>query len=203
MSRVIRVLQGDLTKGDALLLVNASNTNVALGSGVSAAIRRACGPGYQQKIREALEETYGGPMEPGQVLITDAGSHPRARWVAHAAVMDYREGFSGQSYPTERRIEVCCRNLWNAIEELPGPVSVAMVALGAGVGNLGLVRSVEIACRTLQEHLAASPESAIGDVTFFGYQLPDYLAMLRTVSRFFPIPPETIPEEIRRQLSVK
>ena len=86
----IFIKEGSLTDGDESVLVNASNTNAQLGTGVSAAIRQACGKGYQEKIFAALEEKFHGPMKPGEVLLTDAGTHPRAAWVAHVAVMDYR-----------------------------------------------------------------------------------------------------------------
>ena len=40
MPLTIEVVQGSLTDGDERVLVNASNTNAMLGSGVSGAIRR-------------------------------------------------------------------------------------------------------------------------------------------------------------------
>jgi O-acetyl-ADP-ribose deacetylase (regulator of RNase III) len=192
----IEVKRGSLTEGDERVLVNASNTNVALGSGVSGAIRAACGAGYQAAITQALQERFGGPMEPGQVLITDAGKHPRARWVAHVAVMDYRQGFSGSSYPDLLLIRRACARLWPAIEALPGaePLSVAMVALGAGTGNLGVRGPVQAACETLQAHIEGHPGSRIGRVAFYGYSLPEFASTLSVVSRFFPVP---IPEEVR------
>src|SRR6185436_7692786 len=102
---------------------------VMLGSGVSAAIRRACGTDFQRHIEQALKEKFGGPMEPGRVLVTDAGAHPRAKWVAHVAVMDFR---GGRTAPTLDTLRTGCEKLWDAIEVLSEhPVSVAMVALGA------------------------------------------------------------------------
>src|SRR5206468_3941367 len=140
MSLVVQVRQGSLTDGDETVLVNASNTNGQLGTGVSAAIRAACGNGFQEKIVAALQARFGGPMEPGEVLVTDAGTHPRARHVAHVAVMDYREGFTGSSYPAVELIRGACVKLWRTLEAVDGgPHSVAMVALGAGTGGLGVV----------------------------------------------------------------
>lgn len=201
MSRRFVITRGSLTDGDAMLLVNASNTNCNLGSGVSGAIRAACGPGYQEHIHQVLEDAYGGPMEPGQVLVTNAGSHPTARYVAHVAVMDYRHGFDGWSFPDEARIRACCQNLWPAIEELSQPaVSVAMVALGAGTGRLGVRTPTETACQTLRDHLLAKPSSHVGDVTFYGYTLPEYLVVVEVVSSFFTVPEDSIPAEVRDHL---
>lgn len=202
MDRKYLVKQGSLTDGDELVLVNAANTNVALGSGVSGAIRGACGPGYQDRIFEQLNARYGGPMEPGHVLVTDAGAHPTARYVAHVAVMDYRQGFNSSSYPDPARIEACCRNLWTALEAIEdeATLSVAMVGLGAGTGNLGARIPTELACRTLQEHLERQPQSRIERVVYYGFQLFEYMAMLEVVSSFFEVPPETVPQEARKYL---
>jgi O-acetyl-ADP-ribose deacetylase (regulator of RNase III) len=181
----IQVEQGSLTSGNALVLVNASNTQGNLGSGVSAAIAAACGAGFQAEIHQALHQHFGASMEPGSVLLTSAGKHPRARHVAHVAVMDYRAGFTGDSFPSLGLIERCCVNLWAALETLPGelPVTVAMVALGAGTGQLGVKDSVAAACVTLRRHL--EKPSRIQAVTFYGYQLVEYLAMAHEVARHF------------------
>lgn len=195
--RTFRVASGSLTDGDQTLLVNASNTNANLGTGVSGAIRAACGLGYQARIHAELQRRFDGPMEPGQVYITDAGGHATARFVAHVAVMDYRDGFTGASYPDLSRIEQCCKNLWREIETLAETVSVAMVALGAGTGNLGVRRPTEVACRTLAAHLEARDDTRIGDVVFYGYTLPEFIATIDVVRGFFELPEGSIPEDVR------
>ena len=86
---IVEVRQGSVTAAEVDVLVNASNTLLRLGSGVSAAIRRACGPEYQGFLDAELAR-QGGGLDPGAVVVTHAGTHPRARFVAHVAVMDYR-----------------------------------------------------------------------------------------------------------------
>lgn len=199
MSLVVRVVHGSLTDGDETVLVNASNTNVALGSGVSAAISAACGPDYQARILEALDQTYGRAMAPGEVLVTDAGTHPRARWVAHVAVMDYREGEERHARPTPERIRVACERLWDAVEAVGQPSSVAMVALGAGVGGLGVREPTRLACETLAAHLAASPASVLERVTFYGWALEEVLAIADVVTSAFP--DASLPDDVRTALA--
>lgn len=194
----ISVAQGSLTAGDETVLVNASNTNVALGSGVSSAIREACGAGFQAHIAELLRTRFGGPMAPGDVLVTDAGAHPRARWVAHVAVMDYRAGSGARALPTHDVIARGCANLWAALEELPIGVSVAMPALGAGVGRLGARDSTRIACQSLQDHLHTRPTSRIDAVTFYGYLLHEYIAIADVVGSSFA--GVDLPEHVREHL---
>jgi O-acetyl-ADP-ribose deacetylase (regulator of RNase III) len=176
----VAVVQGSLTDGSETLLVNASNTEARLGSGVSAAIRQACGPGYQAHIQAELAARYGGSMEPGEVLLTDAGAHPRAKWVAHVAVMDYRDGRFG--FPTLDDVRRGCENLWREIDALPEPVTVAMVALGAGTGQLGVREPTRIACETLKER----PTPRVEGITFYGFLLHEHLAMTDVVTSFFP-----------------
>lgn len=177
----VRVTHGSLTDGDETVLVNASNTNLQLGSGVSHAIRVACGGGYQAQLNAVLEKR-GGALEPGEVVMTDAGKHPRAKWVAHVAVMDYREGVHGSTFPTLDRVSRGTDSLWAQIEALGQDVSVAMVALGAGTGGLGLVDTIRIACVSL---LALRPKR-ISRVTFYGYALHEFIAMAGVVSQYFP-----------------
>ena len=195
----VLIRQGSLTDGDESVLVNASNTNAQLGTGVSAAIRQACGKGYQEKVLAMLEHQFHGPMQPGQVLLTHAGTHPRAVWVAHVAVMDYREGFTGEQLPHPRAPSVPrCQQLWNVIEHIPGEgsQSVAMVALGAGTGNLGVAEPIRIGAQTLKAHVAAHPNTRIERVTFYGFQLPDYIAVAHVLAAEFPEVKEQLPPEV-------
>lgn len=193
----VEVAQGSLVNGRERVLVNASNTNGQLGSGVSGAIRRACGVGFQEHILAALHARFGGNMVPGEVLVTEAGAHPTAKWVAHVAVMDYREGIHGGSFPDVQRIRDACTRLWVALEQLEeADLSVAMVALGAGTGGLSLRESVELACSTLSEHLKTREHSRLGRVVFYGYNLPEYIATVDIVSRYFALPEGSVSREV-------
>lgn len=199
--RHFRVAYGSLTEGQEALLINASNTNANLGTGVSGAIRAACGPGYQAMLHRTLQERFGGPIEPGQVFITDAGAHPTARFVAHVAVMDYREGFTGRSYPDLGLLQDAYARTWEAIEGLEGDnISVAVVALGAGTGQIGLRTSVETACETFKRHVAGLRRSKIGDLVFYGHALHEYIATLAVVSEHFEVDLNALPAEIRQSL---
>ena len=195
----VQLKQGSLTDGDELVLVNASNTNAQLGTGVSGAIRAACGPGYQKHLAEELVRQKGGPMVPGDVLVTDAGAHPTARHVVHVAVMDYRYDVGPSSFPTPARVRTACERLWEVIEVVPGdgPLTVAMVALGAGTGQLGVAEPTRIAAETLKAHFAIFPRPRIERVCFYGYQTHEYLAMAEELARHYPEVLEGLPPEVR------
>lgn len=195
MALEVLLAQGSLTAGREGVLVNASNTNARLGSGVSGAIRAACGgDAYQHHLFAELERQKRGPMEPGDVMITDAGSHPHARYVAHVAVMDYREGFTARSFPTLDLVRAACARLWSAIEGIEEPsLSVAMVALGAGTGQLGVRGPTEAACETL---LAANVRR-IERVVFYGFDVVELAAIASVVTRHFPAALASVPEALR------
>ena len=72
----IDVWHGSIGDADVDVLVNASNTILKLGSGVSHAIRLSCGPEFQPHLDEVLA-ARGGGIEPGDVVLTHAGAHPR------------------------------------------------------------------------------------------------------------------------------
>lgn len=200
-STPIEVMHGDIAAADADVLVNASNTGAWLGSGVSAAIARSCGAGFQDHIRRELVERFKGDMEPGEAFITDAGTHPRAKWIAHVAVMDYRDGHEDDAKPTLERIERGTRRMLDLLEELPAAsLSLAMVALGRGTGGLGLRDSVRISARALRDHLAVR-SAKIAKVLFVGWSFPDYANMLDEVRQFFPIDLSKLPDDLQRFLA--
>ncbi len=199
MSLCVEFVQGDLTEGRELVLVNASNTNAQLGSGVSGAIRRACGPQFQAQVFEALQARFGGPMPPGEVLLTQAGTHRTAKWVAHVAVMDYRKGMGPHSFPTVDTVSTGCARLWEVLETLPGPepLSVAMVAVGAGTGDLGVAESTRVAVETLKAHSRRRATSRIARVRFYGFLAHELLPMATAVAREFPEVLRSLPAEVR------
>lgn len=186
MNIKIDVRQGSVTDADVDVIVNASNTLGQLGSGVSGAIRVACGPAFQDAIFTALER-HGGSMAPGDVILTHAGAHRRAKFVVHVAVMDYRDN-AKQVFPDEARIRRGSERLWQLIDDaLPnGTYSIGMVALGAGTGSLGVTMPTEVACETLKAHLAPRDSSKIGSVLFHGFMTTEYVNVLDVVSAAFP-----------------
>lgn len=68
---------GSITNCPTMCIVNSSNTSIGLGSGVSSAIRQACGGvEFQQECREVLYEQFDGILPQGEVAVT-TGNH---RW---------------------------------------------------------------------------------------------------------------------------
>ncbi len=66
----IQILEGDLTTQRVDAIVNAANTELALGTGVAGAIREAGGPEIQ------AECDAHGPVALGEAAVTTAGRLP-------------------------------------------------------------------------------------------------------------------------------
>ena len=76
----IVIIDGDLVEQHVDAIVNAANSDLALGGGVAGAIRRRGGPAIQRECDAR------GPIDVGEAAITGAGDLS-ARHVIHAASM--------------------------------------------------------------------------------------------------------------------
>lgn len=126
----ITLAEGDLTEQPVDAIVNAANSNLLLGSGVAGAIARRGGPAI------AAECAAHGPIAVGEAAITGAGLLP-VRHVIHAAGMS----LGGRATP-----ESVDRALRAALEcaVAAGVRTLAVPAIGAGVGGLALQTCAEI-----------------------------------------------------------
>jgi O-acetyl-ADP-ribose deacetylase (regulator of RNase III) len=146
-------------------IVNASNPDVGLGSGVSGAIREACGgAAYQREVRERLEEEFGEPLQPGDCLVTGPGTCTAFRWVLHVPSVDYRRADAQTGGPTgPARVRDCFRAaLTESValaraHALSGQFVLATPLLGAGHGGLGPIVALDTMMGALAEHLRESP----------------------------------------------
>ncbi len=147
----ITVVEGDLTEQQVDAIVNAANNDLLLGSGVAGAIATRGGPSIAAECAER------GRIEIGEAAITGAGLLP-ARFVIHAAGM----ALGGRATP-----ESVERALWAALEcAVQAQVrTLAVPAIGAGVGGLALQSCAEIslACarRFAEEKGGATPLAEI------------------------------------------
>ncbi len=140
MAARIAIREGDITLEDVDAVVNAANCDLVLGSGVAGAIRDRGGPSIQAEC-DAL-----GPIEVGDAAMTGAGDLA-ARFVIHAASM----APGGRADETSVRRAVR-RSLELASER--GCRSVAVPAIGAGVGGFSLQRCAEVLLEEARAHLA-------------------------------------------------
>ncbi len=150
--------EGDITEQDVDAIVNAANSDLVLGSGVAGAIREKGGPSIQAEC-DAI-----GPIEVGGAVATGAGSLP-ARFVIHAA------GMPPGGNSTEQSIRSCvARSLVVANEN--GCRSIAIPAIGAGIGGFSTQRCAEILMEEARAHLESS--TSLEEVRFVLWGEPTY-----------------------------
>ncbi|MAI77729.1 MAG: Appr-1-p processing protein [Deltaproteobacteria bacterium] len=137
----IELVEGDLVDQHVDCVVNAANTELWLGSGVAGAIRERGGDSIQ------VECEAHGRIGLGEVAVTGAGALP-ARYVIHAAVME-RGGDADETHIRQATIG----SLSAAVAH--GCRSLALPALGAGVGGVSLQRCAEILMQETESHLAS------------------------------------------------
>ena len=136
---MIEVIQGDITRLDVDVIVNAANESLLGGGGVDGAIHRAAGPGLLEACRRL------GPCPTGEARITP-GFRLKARWVVHTPGPVWRGGALGEP----QLLESCYRNAF-VLAEGQQARSVAFPCISTGVYGYPKQVAALIALRVMQE----------------------------------------------------
>lgn len=105
---------GNLVKEKATFIVNASNTDLILGNGVSEAFREHCGgASYQEELYEIKKRV--GDIEQGDVIISGSGTATNFEYALHVVVMNYSKS-SESSYPTYMQIQHALNSMISIIK---------------------------------------------------------------------------------------
>jgi len=158
VKRRIVLLEGDITEQEVDAIVNAANSRLVLGAGVAGAIRQKGGPRIQEEC-DAI-----GPIPVGDAAVTSAGDLP-ARWVIHAA------GMPPGGSVTETSIHASFRRSLELARE-KGCRTIAIPAIGAGIGGFPVQRCAEILLSEARAHLAG--ETTIDEIRFVLFGEPTY-----------------------------
>jgi len=143
----VEVIKGDITALEVDAIANAANTELRLGSGVAGAILARGGASIQEECDRH------GAIPLGEAVITGAG-RLSAQAIIHAAAMGYR---AGEAKTTEASLEAAFRNTLLRAEERRFD-SLAIPAIGTGVGGLGLEECAAILRRVLDTWHAENHE---------------------------------------------
>ena len=150
MSGRITLAEGDITEQAVDAIVNAANSALKLGAGVAGAIRDKGGPSIQAEC-DAI-----GPIEVGDAAVTGAGELP-ARFVIHAA------GMPPGGSANEESVRLSARRSFELAHER-GCTTVAVPAIGAGVGGFSPQRCAEVLIEEARAHLAG--ETSVAEIRF-------------------------------------
>jgi O-acetyl-ADP-ribose deacetylase (regulator of RNase III) len=163
MTRIV-LIEGDITEQAVDAIVNAANSALVLGAGVAGAIDRRGGPSIGEEC------AAHGPIEVGEAAVTGAGELA-ARFVIHAAGMPP----GGQA--TEESVRSSLRASLR-LAEAQGCRTIAVPAIGAGIGGLSLQRCAEISLEEARRHAeerdGSGGEAQLEEIRFVLFGEPAY-----------------------------
>ena len=142
MLRSFSVFHGDVANCACEVVVNSSNTRLALGTGISGRLAELCGDGYQEYLRESRPDEFSA----GDAVLTGPGTGP---WkaVVHAAAVDYenpvREGPPEYSCTSPRVVE---RATISALRAAEGYKSIGIPLMGSTGPKLRVSESIRAIC---------------------------------------------------------
>ena len=135
----IQLKEGDICEEVVDAIVNAANNALQLGAGVAGAIARAGGPAIQAACDAHSK------ISVGDAAVTEAGKL-QAKYVIHAASMEP----GGEA--SEESIRSAIRKSY-LLAEQQGCESLAVPAVGAGIGGFSMQRCAEILLEEARTHL--------------------------------------------------
>jgi O-acetyl-ADP-ribose deacetylase (regulator of RNase III) len=164
----ISVERGDITDREVDALVNAANTTLVMGTGVAGAIKRKGGVIIEE---EAVRQ---GPVEVGEAVLT-TGGNLIATHVIHGAVM-------GPDLKTDADTIARTTRAVMALADKHRITSLAMPALGTGVGHIAPPVSAEAMIQEVVAHLKRG-QSSLRRVVFVLYLDDAYRIFSDTLKR--------------------
>ena len=158
MSGRVTLVEGDITEQAVDAIVNAANSALQLGAGVAGAIREKGGPSIQEECNAI------GAIAVGDAAVTGAG-RLAARFVIHAA------GMPPGGRATEDAVRRSARRSLELAKER-GCRTLAMPAIGAGIGGFSPQRCAEVLLEEARAHLAG--ETSLTEIRFVLFGEPAY-----------------------------
>ena len=149
MSR-IQLWNGDICELEVDAIVNPANPTLWMSTGVGQALKAKAGDEIE------LAAVRQQPVAVGDAVVTGAG-RLAARLVIHAVSIDRDRRTSGAA------IERALRNVFARVRE-HDVTSLALPALGTGVGGFPLDEAARVAVATVRDELRATP--GVATVTF-------------------------------------
>ncbi len=163
--RMLRLIEGDITRVPADAIANAANSALAGGGGVDGAIHRAGGPEIMRELDEIRPRV--GRVPAGHAVATGAGRLP-AKYVFHAVGPVYRDGRHGEP----EALASCYRTCLEMAEER-GCASLSFPAISTGVYGYPQEAAARIAIAEVRRFLETRA-SSLREVVFVQFGQPAF-----------------------------
>jgi O-acetyl-ADP-ribose deacetylase (regulator of RNase III) len=164
----VAIERGDITDAEVDALVNAANATLTMSTGVASAIKRKGGVIIEE---EAMRQ---GPVEVGEVVLT-TGGNLAATHVVHAAVM-------GPDLKTDAEAITKTTKAVLSLADKHRLTSLALPALGTGVGHVPPTVSADAMVDTVVGHLKAG-KTTLRKIVFVLYEDAAYKAFSEALKR--------------------
>ena len=181
MSYYCTVKPGNLLKEEnATFIVNASNTTLQLGAGVSSAFRKECGVVMQIEMLEKYKSLQQ-ELHKGDVIATSSGQAINFKYALHASVMDYNNGIRGiDKLPTIDTINKILQNIepylqWYTNNHSNESIKLVLPLMGCGVGGLDVKEVLDVYKSFFLKDIPYSCE-----VVFYGYS-PEHYTLAKEI----------------------
>lgn len=155
----IQLLKGDITEVHADAIVNAANSLLVVGGGVSGAIHRVGGPILDEACRTWVDEH--GQVPPGESAITVGGNLP-ARYVIHAVGPMWHGGTAGEPEQLASAYHSAVK-----LADENGLSTIAFPSLSTGIFGYPLEEAAPIAVRALRDALRTTRSVGTATLVLF------------------------------------
>jgi O-acetyl-ADP-ribose deacetylase (regulator of RNase III) len=156
--RQLEIRQGDITRAEVDVVVNAANSGLRGGGGVDGAIHAAAGPELLAACREIVQER--GQLPPGQAVITPGFDLP-ARQVIHTVGPIWQGGSQN-----ERELLASAYRSSLRLADENQARTVAFPAISCGVYGYPVDQAAAVALQTVVENIADTEIEKVSMVLF-------------------------------------
>lgn len=170
--KVLRLMEGDITRVAADAIANAANSGLRGGGGVDGAIHRAGGPAIMKEL-DAIRAVQGG-CPTGGAVATTAGNLP-ARYVFHAVGPVWEGGAEGEP----GQLASCYRTCFELAGER-GVRRISFPSISTGVYGYPADRAASVAVGEVWQWLS-SRETPVEEAVFVLFDRRTYDAYARAV----------------------
>jgi O-acetyl-ADP-ribose deacetylase len=167
----IVLIEGDITRQDVDVIVNAANGSLMGGGGVDGAIHRRGGPAILAECREIRRTRFPGGLPTGSAVATTAGDLP-SRWVVHTVGPVYTGAVR------DAELLASCHTASLLIADELGATTVAFPAISTGVYGYPLDEAAPVALAAVR-----GAQTQVDEVRFVLFGRQAYEAFERALRR--------------------
>jgi len=171
MSYKVMIRQGNLlNEENATFIVNASNTKLILGSGVSMDFKRHCGYELQKEMNTIINTN----IKQGDVILTSSVNATNFKYCLHVAIMNYHLSMNDiKRKPSINTIKKSLDNIEKIIleysEKYNKTIKLVIPLLGCGVGGLDKLEIIK-----LYKYFFSKNIKIYCEVIIYGYNNEDF-----------------------------